>query len=331
MRMTNASSRLFLQGLAACGLTALLTACSMFTPANTSETLTPGDRAAMTKRGKPPQVFGMTAYSSERGVIFASSFRQHQGHATQVDFASDGNTTTPVIGVNDDDELMLIDSSAAESWISVEAKAKMKGVVLMDPGVFEKTPSHVYDNVGGFAVVVPQFFIKKLAVESGVFYMRYATGPLGPLTRWEKSPKIDGVLGADFLRSFQFVRISLRGRNAILSATTPYPGMSQVVASVPLKNLNGGLAAEIMINEEKVVAMIDIAGDFEVALPAPEANTAKQVSIGDAVFRNVEVISGADIGLGLEPTPRIGRQLLEKFDLVLTDFGKQLVIEIPAK
>lgn len=309
----------------------VLTSCRMFTPPSTSTMLSQGEIAAMVKRGKAPQVYGLTAYRTENGVLFAGAFRLHAGQIGRTDFKSDRNSTAPIISVNDGDLLMLIDSSAAESWCSPEARAGMKGVVLKDPNIFQKSPRHVYETVPGFAVVAPTMTIDKMNVESAVFYMRAASGSLNMLNRWEKSPTINGVLGADFLRAFQFVRISLRDRYIVLSATAAYPATASTLAAVPTRDLEGGIGVDAMLEGEKTAVMIDLAGDFELALPQPAGPTMRQVSIGDVVFRQTEVVSGFELGLGTNSTPRIGRQLLEKYDLVLNNFGKQLIIELPAK
>jgi len=314
------------------GSTLMVTSCSKLnSQPSSSSMLSQSELSTLIKRGKAPQVFGLTAYSTENGALFAGSYRLHKGQAGRIEFQSDKNSTTPIIGVNDNDQMMLIDSSSAESWISPGANIAMNGVVLKDQYVFEKYPRHVYETVGGMAVVVPKMTIDKIHIENAVFYMRAASGPLNMLTRWEKSSSINGVFGADFLRAFQFVRISLRNRYVFLSATSAYPPNEVTLTTVNTKDLQGGIGVDAMLDGEKKSVMIDLAGDFEVAISQPSDSKMRQISIGDAVFRQVEVVSGFEIGLGTNSVPRIGRQLLEKYDLVFNNFGKQLIIEIPKK
>jgi hypothetical protein len=307
----------------------LTVSCAMF-HRNDSAALSQSEREALIRRGKSPQVFGVTAYSSDDGAVFAGAFRLHDGQMARCAFVSDANSTAPVIDAADGEVSFLVDTSAAESWLTTESMNELKGYLLKGPSPFEKFPRHVYDRVGGMAVIIPTLIIDKVHVENAIFHMRNAHGPLDVLLRWEKSAKIDGVLGADFLRAFKFVRISLRDRYLVLSATVPYPSAPNVTA-VPLKELQGGLGVEAMVDGERMDALIDIAGDFDVALAQPGDAPIRHVSIGDAVFRQVEAISGAELGLGLDPTPRIGRQLLEKFDIVINEYGKQLILERPAK
>ena len=309
---------------------ALLTACST-TRLQSSEMLSSQEKAGMLKRAKPPQVYGLTAYASDQGAIFAGAFRQHQGHATRIQFSSDKNSTAPVLGINGGKTLMLIDSAAAESWVTLESAVRLRVAPMAAPNSFEKLPRHVYDTVGGFAGVLSKITLEKLHVESAVLYIRNARGPLDALTRWERTPYLDGVLGSDFLRSFEFVRISLRGRYMVFSATDPYPDSGNRLAVLPLIDLQGGLAAEVMIDGEKAVAMIDIAGDYELALENPTTRRVRQLSLGDVVFRQVEVDSAFDQGFGFTSPPRIGRQLLERYDIVISDRGRQLIIERPTR
>jgi len=311
-------------------LAVVTASCSTPRPESTA-ILSSADKAGLMKRAKSPQVYGLTAYSSDQGAIFAGAFRQHQGHAGRIEFSSDKNSTAPVIGINGGRTLMLVDSSAAESWVTVESAVNLKVASLGGPTSFEKTPRHVYDNVGGFAGVLPKLTIDKVHVENAVLYIRNAHGPLESLTRWEKSPYLDGVLGADFLRSFQFVRISLRGRYMVFSATDVYPDTGKILGTLPLTDLQGGLATEVMIDGEKVQAIIDIAGDYELAMENPTGTKVRQLSLGEIVFRQVEVDSAFDQGLGLSSPPRIGRQLLERYDIVINNRGRQLVIERPSK
>jgi len=308
----------------------LAVSCSTPSP-EASAPLESTEKESMLKRAKAPQVFGLTAYNSDQGAVFAGIFRQHENHIGRIALSSDANSTTPVIAINGGEAMMLLDSSSAESWITVEAALSQRVMPLVGPTSFEKLPRHVYDTIGGFAGVMPKMIIDDLHVENALFYIRNSRGPLDGLTRWEKKPYLDGVLGADFLTSFQFVRISLRGHYIVLSATDAYPIPGNVAATLPIVELQGGIATEVMMDGEKLQALIDIAGDFEVAMQNPAARIMRQVSLGDVVFRQVEVDSAFDLGLGTASPPRIGRQLLEKYDIVINKRGTELLLEVPPK
>jgi hypothetical protein len=311
-------------------MTVVLAACSTPRP-ETPVPLGAQEKAQLLKRAKAPQVFGLTAYTSDDGAVFAGVFRQHEGHVARVAFASDPATTTPAVKVGDDALVMLIDSSAAESWLTVEAVPSLRAVALAGPNPFERVPRHVFDTLGGFGAVVPKLTIDTLHVENALMYVRNARGPLGPLTRWEKTPYFDGVLGADFLRSFQFVRISLRGRYLVFSATDAYPPPATPLATLPTIDLNDAIAIEAVINGEKTPVILDIAGDFEVAMSTTDLTAVRQISLGDLVIRQAQVDSAYELGFGRDTPVRIGRQLLERYDLVINNQGREVIFERPVQ
>lgn len=308
----------------------LSAACSSTSP-ETSTRLTAPEKETLTKRAKAPQTFGLTAYATENGARFGGAFRPQQNGIGRLPLAAEKNSTAPVIAINDDKAFMLIDPTAAESWLTVEASVALKTTALASPDLFEKNAKHVYDNIGGFAAVLPRFNLEKLTVNEGVFYVRNAHGPLDGLTRWEKEPPLDGVFGTDFLRAFEFVRISLRGRQVVISGSGVYPYADNAIAALPLTDLDGAIAVECMMDGEKQTALLDLAGDFEVALEKPTGSSMRQLTLGDIVFRNIEVVSSFDLGLGLTSPPRIGRQLLERYDLVIHQRGQQLLFERPVE
>jgi hypothetical protein len=294
-----------------------------------SVALNAAERAALLKRAKAPQVFGLTAYASERGAVFSGAFRVHEGDAGRIAFVSGKDTTTPVVALAGGSVMALVDATSAESWLTVEAVPEVRAVALAAPNPFEAVASHVYDPVGGFAAVVPTLVMDDIYVENGVFFIRNARGPLDLLTRWEREPYLDAVLGADYLRAFQFVRISLSGRFFFFSATQGYPANDRVIARLPVLDGYRGIAVEAMIDGSKQPLLIDMAGDFELAVERPESRTVRQVSLGDVVFRQVEVDALIELGMSTNQPARIGRQLLERFDLVINNRGRELLIERP--
>lgn len=293
--------------------------------------LTTEEKDQLTRRAKPPQTFGLTAYDSPDGAIFAGAFRQHANHIGRLEFASDRNSTAPIIEINGGKATMLIDTAASESWLTSEAMVELKAIPMVGPALFERTARHVYDTTGGFAVVVPTIVLDKAHVQNAVFYARNAKGPLEGLTRWERTPRLDGVLGADFLRSFEFVRIGSRGRKVVVSGGSVYPYSENAVTAIPLVDVQGGLGIEVMLNGEPTIALLDLAGDFEVALESMETPMLRQLTLGNIVFRRVEVVSVFELGLGRTSPPRIGRQLLERYDLVFNQKGRQLLLEKPTE
>lgn len=306
-------------------------ACSTKRPLQHSTAVGKEERSLFTSRSKPPQIFDLTTMSTGRGPVFAGSFRQNLNHIDKLEFASAKNSTAPIIAINDKKTLLLLDSSSPDSWLTFDAAVGMNVTALAGPELFEKNPSHVIDEMGGFAAVLPRLSIGKLYLDNAVFYVRNARGPLDSLTRWEKSPFVHGVLGADFLRSFEFIRVSLRGRQAVFCGVNLYPYTDSALTKLPVSDLNGAMAVTCSIDGEKQDVVIDIAGDFELAMENPRGGVVKQLTMGDIVFRKVEAVPAFDLGLPKNGPPRIGRQLLERYDLVFNQRGRELLIEMPTR
>lgn len=308
----------------------LLAGCKSPPPAQ-STALSKEQKTTLTKRAKPPQTFGITATATGDGATFSGAFRQYQNNVGNLELLEHEDARIPGIAVNNEKARLLVDTAAAESWLSVDAGTRLNMMPIAGPDLFERKPRHVYDEAGGFAAIIPTLSLDKATVGNAIFYIRNVVGPLDTFARGEDATMLDGVLGADALRSFEFVRISLKSGRMIVSSTSVYPYPENAMATVPLINVRGGLGVEAMIDGEKIKILIDLAGRFEMATLSPASPLIRQVTIGDAVFRQVEVISALDAGLGADSPMRIGRKLLERYDLVINQRGKQLLFERPTE
>jgi len=311
-------------------LAILATGCRSTAPKE-SIALTAAEKESLTRRAKPPQTFGITAQSPRDGVLFSGIFRQHRNHIGTLDLLKNKNGYIPAIEINDGPLMLLVDTAASESWLTVEAATKLEMMPLAGPDLFEKTPRHVVDQAGGFAAVVRTVRFEQAHVENALFYVRNARGPLDNLARGEKEKKLSGILGADALRSFEFVRISMRSGKMVVSGSSVYPYTENALATVPLISVRGGLGVDAIVDGENVKLLLDLAGTFEMAAPEPAIPLIRQVTLGDVVFRQVEVVDTINAGLGADSPPRIGRKLLERYDLVINQRGKQLILERPTQ
>jgi hypothetical protein len=290
--------------------------------------LTAQEKQAFAARAKDPRIFGLTPYGSERGPVFDGAFRPRLNSVGRFDFAT-RDSDAPLVTLNDEGPLLLIDTSAAESWLAVEAASQLGAQPLGSPELFERRASHVPDAAGGFAIRLSAFMLENARMDNGIFYVRNLRGALRGLDRGETMVPVGGVLGADALRNFEFVRISLRGRKVVFSGSSIYPYRENALATVPLIEVGGGLGVRCVIEGEEVEAMLDVAGDFEVALGGSAGDVIRQVSIGDLVFRQVGVTPAAEAGLSADTPPRLGRGLLERYDLVINRRGGELLLEKP--
>ena len=309
------------------------TGCS--TPPKAPVPFTPSELRGLGQSARAPSVFGLTVYPSDFGPVFTGGNRVHESQKALVSFRSSRKSTAPVVEMlppepNGFD--VLIDTSSRESWIDVDASQKANVALLGQP-LYDAKPDHVSSSLGGMAGVVRQLRFKdQLFVEDMIFYVQAAMGPLGALARSETNSRPQAVLGMNTLRAFSYVQINFPEREVVFASTKKYSiDESQLIASLPMKNVKGALACEAVIDGEPATVILDTGGDFELAMKDPPVRPLRQVSAGDLVARQVIATDSEDLGLGFLDNPRIGRKLLSRFKITL-DFKHMLIVfERPAK
>jgi len=280
---------------------------------------------AFLARAEDARRYGITVYDSARGPVYDGVHRTHYGQIASLPFRSSRSASAPLIPLDARTQtfLALMDTTAAQCWVHMETARALRVVPLYP--VHAERPAHVRDATRGYASIVPQIRFESFYVETALLFTRGATGSLGSLARGQEAPRADLVLGTDFLTSLQFVQWNYPARTAMFSATTPYrPRERALVASVPYQLREGVVVALGAVNGAERLIAIDVAGDFEAALPGTASASVRQLSVGDLVLRNVAGIGIAQSELGFEQTPRIGRRLLQRFKVTL-DNGKQVI------
>ncbi len=292
--------------------------------------------SALLKNARPPQAFGLTVYNTERGPVFAGSHRVHAGHAAQMPFQNRSDPKAPVVGFaarGIKDIPALIDTASRENWIVPSVAQDIAIVPLAGPNPFETQAVHVYDEIGGMAGLLHKLMLDTLHVENVVFYIRAASGPLGPPARWVQNPSPSAVLGVPFLRAFSYVTLDFPARSAIFSSTLPFPGASDdsLLVKLPLLDIRGVLGVEGTLRGEPTTFIIDTGGDFELALNDPEEPTVRRLAIGDLVVPpEISVVSAREIGLGEIEYPRIGRGLMARYKITFDFRNRQIWVERPS-
>jgi hypothetical protein len=223
----------------------------------------------------------------------------------------------------------LIDTTAARSWLDMATFVRIHAIPL-GPPAYDWLPKHVRDNTAGYACILTKFRLDQLHIENALFHFRAATGPLDGLARGEDQPVPAAILGCDLLKNFAFVQMDYPNHSVIFSTTLGYsPNETNLIAALPLKEVEGAFAAEGVVDHEKKLILLDSAGEFEIAMDHPSSEKVKQVSLGDLVFRNVTVVSSRDQNLGLLAYPRIGRRLLSRFNITFAPKEKLVFFERP--
>ncbi|MCS6771850.1 MAG: hypothetical protein NZ740_07465 [Kiritimatiellae bacterium] len=291
--------------------------------------LSPEQIRALFKKARPPQAFGLTVYTTERGPLFAGAHRVRPEQVAVLSFAGDKSSRVPLIAVGargDIRAVALLDTAARENWISLKRAAQFAMTPLAGSAPYEANPAHVYDEISGYAALLPRLTLGSVQVDNSILFIRAAHGSIGPLARWIQSPTPDLVLGVPFMRAFSFTTLDFPGRLAVFASGMPFPGAPEdrLIEKVKLLEVRGALGVEGTIAGEPVTFILDTGGDFQVTMSEPKDPIIRRLSIGDLVLSNVEVTPSLDAGLGEIEYPRIGRGILSKYKVTF-DFRNRLV------
>ncbi len=291
---------------------------------------------ALVKRARPPQMYGITAYSGDNGPVFAGACRVHEGDLAELSFLGPDNSTAPVVTLSEtvkEGLPVLLDTSSRENWFTLEASQRLHWNALGAPQPYTARAQHVYDEVGGFAGVVQHMKFDALRIENVVVHSRAALGPLGPPARWVTEPAPVGVLGTTFLRSLSYATIDYPARKVLLSATKTLPAANadRLLTSVPMKDQQGTIAVEGLLDGMPTTLILDIAGDYELVMAEIPPAGVKRLIVGELYFPgNITVVTGMDQGMGPIRTARIGRRILAKYALSLDFRQRQIHFLKPA-
>ncbi len=291
---------------------------------------------ALLAKARAPQVFGLTAYTSDAGPVFAGAHRVHQGDVARLNFLGDKTSTAPIVMLDGRGKLnmpALLDTCARDSWVTAAGGAQLSVTLLSGPPPYQAVAAHVYDEIGGAAGVAQKVVLEESHIENVIFYLRLAQGPLGPLARWLNDPAPAAVLGSSFLRAFSFVQVDYPQRKTVFASSTRFipPPADTLVAKLPLKEILGVPAVDGALDGDPVTVLLDTAGDYDLVMNEPPSDTIRRLSIGDLVFPpDVKVVSSMDQGLGPISYPRVGRRLLARYKITFDFKGKSVFFERPA-
>ncbi len=310
----------------------LLVGCSTTKPSEYPTPLTDAQRAAMAKSARLPEIYGLTAYDSASGPVFTGGNRVHIGESAALAFASK-EEIAPVVRLQNQDRkslTALVDTTSRESWATVLGAAAMR-IEFFGPPLIGRKAAHVFDEFGGFAGATHKLKLDEMSIESALFYTRNANGPLGSLARGLATLNPDLVFGTAFLRSCAFAQFDFAARELVLSASTPYtPDPERLIATVPLKDVQGAFACEGALDGAPTTFLLDTAGAFEIAMNNPPDGEITQISLGDLVFRRIQPADAKERGLGLLENPRIGLGLLSRYKVTFDLRRKLIHFERPA-
>jgi hypothetical protein len=278
-------------------------------------------------------MFGLTVYRSDAGPVFAGSHRIHHNQSAALEFVEQAGRQAPIVSIKLSGDVAisaLVDTTSRDNWTTLPAIIRLNGTAIGPPG-FGRTADHVLDDIGGMLFVTSRLKLDTVDIANALFYARVAHGPLGSLARWVPEPDPAIVLGVAALRPFPLVQFDFaKGRLLLASSEVYEPAPERLIATLPLEEVQGALACDGVMEGKTARFLIDVAGDFEIAMKDPPTPKMRQISLGDLVVRQATTQSSFDLGLGLSDYPRIGRQILERFVVSIDFRGKRIHFERPA-
>jgi hypothetical protein len=256
--------------------------------------------------------------------------RTREGEVASINFPSGDAVRAPIIPVGlsrEDMHNALLDTSARQSWTTLDMKKAVRVELLLAPTLLVSKPEHVFDTFGGLLGVAGHLRVgDEITMENVLMQVRGVSGPLGPLARGLENAKVEMVLGQDFMKAFNHVLFNFPDRFVILSTSFDCKLIEgNLLATVPMLLTNGVLAVDGIVDGSRATIAIDTGGDYALAFPPGKSSgRVKQVSLGDLVLRDQPAQNSMDLGMGPISQPRIGRLALSRFKMTL-DFQNRLV------
>lgn len=280
----------------------------------------------------PPETFALTIYQDEREQwVVVHGNRVQPNQRMQASFVSPPGLMLPMIAgeASGGPVTLMVDPTAPRSW-TVLNRRRLLDLQPISPPPLLQDPVQVVDTRPGVLTVAPRLRVDRVDVEAVLLYARGGEGTLWPLCRHAAAQDAAAVLGFDFLRAFSWVQWDFESRLLLAETTAVYePRAERVVAQLPLEQGAEGLTVRALINGEAKLVLLDLAGDYEMALENPPMELIRQLTLDDVVIRDVRALPARDLGLGRPDIPRVGLRLLSRFRVTL-DFHRNVVfLELP--
>lgn len=279
---------------------------------------------------RPPQQFGFSIFSAQEGLAYAGSGRLHPNHFTSAKMLTENVPVIKMRGKSKRNTMnALVDISSPVSWLEFSTSQDFSAYLL---GINDEViPYRGGFNTGGikaYAAVITQVRIDNLFIENIPFYIRMASGSLGPLTRGIKKPNIDAIIGYDNLNSFEYIQFDLQNHVINFSASTPYTPNTKALLDIAriVKAPGHGLAIEGKIDAYPTPIILDFAGDFSLARGDIKVSITRSVEMGHLVVSDVPTL----ILPVHDAPPRVGRKLLSPYLITICNREGLVYFEQPA-
>jgi hypothetical protein len=285
-----------------------------------------------TRNARPPRDFAVSIYQDDsRQWVVVNGNRVRPGQRLQSSFISPPGMTLPLISAEGPrgPVSVLIDPGAPRSWTAMDRQAQLD-LRPIAPPVLLQDPVHVVDNRQGVLCLAPLLKIDRTEIEALLLYARPVPGSLWPISRNALANNAAAVLGFDFLRVFSWIQWDFQGRMIVASSTDIYqPDPARLVATLPLEARAEAMTTRALLDGKPKTVVLDLAGDYEVAMDDPPMALIRQLTMDNAVLRDVRATAAKDLGLGRTELVRLGLRLLSRFTVTLDNHSNQIYLEIP--
>lgn len=280
-------------------------------------------------QAKPPQQFGYNVYPTGNGIALSGKPRLHPNHLATVNFANDFFPVIELHGTAPRMQMMaMIDTAISESWLDYGTATDFRTTFLgLDGRTIPYRGKLYIGQAEAYAAIVPQLRIDQLFIEDSPVFVRMAMNSLGPLGRGIQDPKIDGVIGYEILRNFEYIRFNLAKKTIEFSATTPFtPNDTLLIGAARIVQApNVGLAVEGGIDGEPTPVVLDFAGNYSLARDDATINLTKMINLGEVVYVNTPTI----VGMTPDGLPRAGQGMLQRYVVTVCPRAGMVYFERP--
>lgn len=284
---------------------------------STTETkLTEIQQQAYLSQAKPARHFGYQVFPiSNNEIGMRGNARLHPNHRAVVTMEKNKMPIIEIAGRNYRDPApALIDTSSPESWMEFSYSQSINTDFLsFRERNFPYRGNYNTGGVPAYAAIAYQLRIGQLFIENMPLYIRMATGSLGMQARNVQSPAIRTVFGYDLLKLFSYVQFNFINGTIDFNTMNPFtPNEKWLLAKTSIINKQSeGLVIEGALFGKKTPFVLDLAGDYHLAHANADQLPARQISVGELVFRKVPQTT-----LTPRALPRLGRYLFT--DLIIT-------------
>lgn len=290
--------------------------------------------AAFVRRAVDPREFAVTVSLSRDNVpVFINAHRAPPGFEAVGVFVSPEYSRLPLFeGTLEGRPVrLLVDTTSPANWTSLD-RARQFGLAPLGPPLVYGVPEHVPDTSRGALCAAQTLSIELLPVEAVLFYARPVRGSLWPLCRSADAREADAVLGWSFLRAFETVRWEFPSRRIVFSSRRGAEEESapEVLARLPLEAGYSMMVVKGTVEGRTQLLLLDLVGEFELAMATPPSALVRQLTMGDVVLRELRAVGLEEQGLGFPDLTRVGLGALGRFVIVLDNHRNEVRIERPA-